>query len=86
MTTAQPEPVAVKTDDYGRPVAFVCLNADDTSDEVVVVDCWARYWDEQDINAEMWTVMGVHGDVYILHHQGDRVGRGCVGHWTAIRR
>lgn len=64
------EQVAVKTDEFGRPVCFLRA-CDDNGDEVIIIDGWAGHWSgregEQNAAPDVWVVTAL-GIVYDLHH------------------
>ena len=90
MNNRRPEPVAVKTNEFGRPVAFVRYNGDSPDGEIVVIDAWATYWAERDAEVEIWSVVGTRGTSYVLHHQAHEhnevKGQGYEGIWMVTSR
>lgn len=87
MGSQHAEQVAVKTDEFGRPVYFLRAY-EDSSDELVMIDGWARYWNvhngAEHANIKDWVVVA-QGRAYDLQ-QLRRHDEGFGGDnviWTA---
>ena len=90
MNDPRAEQIAIKTDEFGRPVCF--LRDCDDNDEVVMIDGWAGHWGgregEQNAAPEVWmvTAQGIVYDLHPLRTHGEVVGQLDDEVWTATQR
>ena len=91
MNDPRAEQIAVKTDEFGRPVCFLRA-CDVNGDEVIMIDGWAGHWGgregEQSPAPEVWmvTAQRVVYDLYHLGLHNRMVEQVCGGVWTATIR